>query len=60
MKKILLILLAGAFISASMASCNKKKCGTCSTGSISACDDAANYSGMQAECESSGGTWNTD
>lgn len=58
MKKLVLTLVAGAFISASMVSCNK--CGSCSNGSTGEfCqkDSKVLYDAAKNGCETGGGTW---
>jgi hypothetical protein len=63
MKKVLLVLVAGAFMSTSLISCNK--CGRCTTGGVAGpeyCqkDDRDAYDAYKETCESGGGTWDVE
>jgi hypothetical protein len=60
MKKVFLILVAGAFISVSSMSCNK--CGECSNSGAAVCekDNKTAYDLAKAACENGGGTWETN
>lgn len=63
MKKLVLTLVAGAFISASMISCNK--CGTCEFNGVTSgaeiCqkDNKAAYDAYKTSCEANGGEFVT-
>ncbi len=64
MKKVFLMLVAGAFLSTSMISCSK--CGHCEvngTTTISKLcqkDSKTVYDAAQTSCDLQGGTWKTD
>ena len=60
MKKLLLMLVAGAFLSTSMMSCSK--CGHCVIGGVSGAkycqkDSKSAYDNYQTTCTAVGGTW---
>lgn len=63
MKKVLMVVVAGLFISASASSC--KKCGTCKVNGTSsgveycAKDNQTVYDAAKLSCEANGGTWDT-
>lgn len=62
MKKVLLMLVAGAFISTSMISCSK--CGACEIGGskgVEYCqkDNKSAYDSYKTACEAAGGDWVT-
>jgi hypothetical protein len=63
MKKVLLMLVAGAFISVSMISC--KKCGHCDVSGVTGTkycekDNKTAYDLYKSSCTAGGGTWNTN
>jgi hypothetical protein len=63
MKKVLLMLVAGAFMSASMMSCSK--CGHCDyngTADAKYCqkDSKTVYDAAKSACDLGGGTWKND
>lgn len=60
MKKVLLMLVAGAFISMSMISCSE--CGACEVSGVKGTeyckkDNASAYDAYKASCTAAGGTW---
>jgi len=61
MKKVLFILIAGAFLSTSLISCSKK-CGHCNTNGSSgpnycSSDNHVVYDAAVSSCSTGGGTW---
>jgi hypothetical protein len=59
MKKVLFMLVAGAFMSTSMISCNK--CGECDNSGVEYCqkDSKTLYDAAKTACTASGGSWST-
>ncbi|MFN8287404.1 MAG: hypothetical protein U0V74_11645 [Chitinophagales bacterium] len=64
MKKVLLMLVAGAFISTSLISCSK--CGHCEVGGTTTItkicqkDSKTLYDAAESSCSLQGGTWKND
>ncbi len=63
MKKVFLMLVAGAFISMSLVSCSK--CGHCEISGVSGTkycqkDDKSAYDAYESACKAAGGTWKND
>ncbi len=61
MKKVIFILVAGAFLSTSLMSC-AKKCGHCNTNGTSgpnycSADNKVVYDAAVSSCATGGGTW---
>ena len=65
MKKVLLVLVVGAFMSTSVISCSNTKCGRCETngstgGRLCSKDNKVVYDAAVASCATGGGNWNLD
>ena len=62
MKKVMVMLVAGAFISTSIISCSNTKCGHCDTngtsgGNLCSRDNKIVYDAAVTSCATGGGSW---